>query len=92
LGNGVLISGSEDPWDFLHNNGGQDFFGLPVSGTTTPTIGALQSSLCGEGTFWNANTNQCESSLEACPGDLDGDGTVSVFDLLMLLTALPTSC
>ena len=92
LGNGVLISGNEDPWDFLHNNGGQDFFGLPVSGTTTPTIGALQGSLCAEGTFWNTSTNQCESDLEACPEDLDGDGTVSVFDLLMLLTALPTTC
>ena len=25
LSNGVLIFGSDDPWDFLHNNGGQDF-------------------------------------------------------------------
>lgn len=92
LGNGVLISGSDDPWDFLHNNGGRDFFGLPISSTTAPTIGALQSSLCAEGTYWNANTNQCEFHTDPCPEDLDGDGTVSVFDLLMLLTALPTTC
>ena len=92
LDNGVLISGSDDPWDFLHNNGGRDFFGLPISSTTAPTIGALQSSLCAEGTYWNANTNQCEFHPDPCPEDLDGDGTVSVFDLLMLLTALPTIC
>ena len=91
-GNGALISGSDDPWDFRHNNGGQDFFGLPVPDTTAPTIGALQRSLCAESTFWNANTNQCEPHPEPCPEDLDGDGTVSVFDLLMLLTALPTTC
>ena len=92
LSNGVLIFGSDDPWDFLHNNGGQDFFGQPISSTTPPTIGALQSSLCAESTFWDANTNQCEPHPEPCPEDLDGDGTVSVFDLLMLLTALPTTC
>jgi hypothetical protein len=92
MGNGVLISGSDDPWDFLNNNGGRDFFGQPISSTTAPTIGALQSSLCAEGTFWNASTNQCEPHTASCPGDLDDDGTVSVFDLLMLLTALPTTC
>ncbi len=74
------------------NNGGLDFFGQPISSTTSPTIGALQSSLCAESTFWDVNTNQCEAHPEPCPEDLDGDGTVSVFDLLMLLTALPTTC
>ena len=91
LSNGVLIFGSDDPWDFLHNNGGQDFFGLPLPQHNCPDHRCLQGSLCARH-FWNTSTNQCESDLEACPGDLDGDGTVSVFDLLMLLTALPTTC
>ena len=42
-----------------------------------------------EGSVWNQITGQCEVS---CVGDLDDDGTISVEDLLILLTNFGTVC
>jgi uncharacterized protein (TIGR02145 family) len=41
------------------------------------------AGVCGPGTFWNANTQQCEVSVL---GDFDGDGCVCLSDLLIFLT------
>jgi hypothetical protein len=45
--------------------------------------------ICGGGAVWNQITGQCEVS---CVGDLDDDGTISVEDLLILLTNFGTVC
>ena len=45
--------------------------------------------ICGEGAVWNQSTGQCEVS---CVCDLDDDGTISVEDLLILLTNFGTVC
>jgi len=45
--------------------------------------------ICGEGSVWNQITGQCEVS---CVADLDDDGTISVEDLLILLTNFGTVC
>ena len=45
--------------------------------------------ICGEGSVWNQITGQCEVS---CVADLDYDGTISVEDLLILLTNFGTVC
>ena len=83
---GTLISGSADTLDFLENNGGRDFFGQPVSNSVLPSIGALQSSLCGTNSHWNSSEAMCLPINDACFGDLDNDGSLSVMDLLILLS------
>ena len=45
IGAGRLISGSTDSTDYLFNNGGKDYFGNPVSNTTSPNIGAYNGSV-----------------------------------------------
>ena len=41
IGNGKLISGSNDSTNYLNNNGGKDYFGNFVSNTSPPNIGAF---------------------------------------------------
>ena len=41
IGVGRLINGSADTLDYLFNNGGQDYFGNPVSDLLPPNIGAF---------------------------------------------------
>jgi len=40
IGNGKLISGSNDSTNYLNNNGGKDYFGNLVSNSLLPNIGA----------------------------------------------------
>lgn len=46
-------------------------------------------SFCGEGTAWNANLGQC---IETCTRDVDGDGIVTVLDILEVLSYFESSC
>lgn len=51
------------------------------------------ADICGAGTLWNPETGQCETvEAPVCPGDFDGDGTVSTEDLLDFLGFFGTSC
>ena len=92
LASGTLISGSDNPLDFLSNNGGRDFFGQPVSDALSPSIGALQSSICGTDSQWSSSEALCMPINETCFGDFDNDGAVTAADLLILLTLLSLSC
>ena len=92
LQSGTLISGSANTLDFLENNGGRDFFGQPVSNTLLPSIGALQSSLCGTNSHWSSSEAMCLPINDACFGDFDNDGSLSVMDLLILLSLLSIAC
>ena len=40
----------------------------------------------------NTDDGSCEFTLNACPGDLDGDGLVATPDLLQFLSVFGTSC
>lgn len=92
LSNGTLVSGSDNYFHFLSNNGGRDFFGQVISTTDAPTIGAIDKSICGESSYWNPTNAMCMPIDETCFGDFDGDGTVSTGDLLVLLTILSNPC
>ena len=46
-------------------------------------------SFCGEGTAWNANVGQC---IEKCTRDVDGDGIVTVLDILEVLSYFESTC
>ena len=43
-GNGFLVNGSNDTTDYLHHNGGLDYFGNPVSHSIAPNIGAFNGT------------------------------------------------
>ena len=45
IGAGILISGSSDPTNYLNNNGGQDYFGNPVSFSDNPNLGAFNGPI-----------------------------------------------
>ena len=51
-------------------------------------------SLCGLGTVWSEELGQCvvESTSGDCASDINGDGFVSVADLLILLTDFDAFC
>lgn len=49
-------------------------------------------SLCGEGTEWSAQQQQCIPAGVACPEDLDGDDLVGVTDVLLILSMYGESC
>ena len=52
IGNGKLISGSNDSTNYLNNNGGKDYFGNLVSNSLPPNIGAYNGeSLSGYNTL-----------------------------------------
>ena len=92
IGEGTLISGSDDPLDFLENNGGRDFFGQPVSSSAQPSIGAIQSSICGSNSQWDTSAGSCMPTNQSCVGDFDGDGSVAIGDLLIFLSILGIVC
>ena len=50
-----------------------------------------QESLCGQGTLWSAELQQCVGFVN-CPADLTNDGNVSVNDVLFVLSFYGTSC
>ena len=89
---GILISGSDDALDFLANNGGRDFFGQPVSPSLQPSIGAIQSSICGSNSQWDTSAGSCMPINQNCVGDFDGDGSVAIGDLLIFLGILGIVC
>ena len=63
---GKLIYNSEvsGPFDYFHNNGGEDFFGNEVSNTENPNIGAFN----GGGTFVNSSiVEQVDKKLMIYP-------------------------
>ena len=92
LESGVPIAGSNNPLEFLMNNGGQDFFGQALPPASPPSIGAVQSSVCGVGSEWNASEALCLPVNENCLGDLNGDGAITVADFLLFLGILGFSC
>ena len=95
IGAGRWIGGSDDPADYLHHNGGRDFFGYPVSHVDAPNIGAYNGPLgyCGDGVEWDPLLGQCFASSDGeCPGDINGDNLVSASDLLLLLGGFGGVC
>ena len=46
-------------------------------------------SFCGEGTVWNPAVGRCE---ESCAQDVDGDGVVTIIDILAVLSAFEFIC
>ena len=94
VGAGRWIGGSEDEDDWLHHNGGRDFFGFPVSPTAAPNIGAYNGPLvyCGEASEWDPWGGVCVPLPEPCPGDANGDQVVSASDLLLLLGGFGVPC
>ncbi len=53
---GRLINGSQNTLDYLFNNGGQDYFGNPVSSINPPTIGAYNGPFLGSCYVKNENS------------------------------------
>ncbi|MGB0171292.1 MAG: hypothetical protein ACPF8Y_04860, partial [Flavobacteriales bacterium] len=53
---------------------------------------ALEASLCGPGTVFDAATGQCVGTGSACPGDFDDNGLIGVNDLLIFLGLFDTPC
>ena len=94
VGAGRWIGGSADQGDWLHHNGGRDFFGFPVSHIDPPNIGAYNGPLvyCGQGSEWDPWGGVCTSLPEDCPGDVNGDEVVSASDLLLLLGGFGGPC
>ena len=92
IGEGTLIAGSGNPLDFLANNGGRDFFGQPVSPNAQPSIGAIQSSICGSNSQWDTSIGSCMPINQSCLSDFDGDGSVAIGDLLIFLGLLSIVC
>ena len=103
IGNGKLINGSNETIDYLHNIGGQDYFGNPLSQSEPPSIGAFNGHAMilgctySNATNYNVNANDDDGSCVFilngdCPGDLNNDGTVSINDLLELLSVFGTVC
>ncbi len=52
------------------------------------------AAACGAGTFWNADLGVCESlpTDSGCQGDLNGDGSIAIGDLLLFLEVFAQSC
>ena len=53
---------------------------------------ACGEAACGAGTYWDAVAGMCRSTLLLCPGDVDGDGTVNVTDVLDVLGGFGANC
>ena len=47
---------------------------------------------CGTGTVWSSSTGQCEVANPSCPQDVNGDGSVGVADILVLLSYYGLDC
>jgi hypothetical protein len=57
--------------------------------------GCEDGDCCGAGTLWDATSGTCVgdgSAVSNCPEDLDGDGAVSVSDVLQMLGAFGDIC
>lgn len=50
------------------------------------------AAACGDGTYWDDNAGLCRSTQLLCPGDVDGDGTVNVTDVLDVLGGFGVDC
>jgi len=51
--------------------------------------------ICGSGTMWNSATQECECAsvgLITCPTDVNGDGSVGVSDLMIVLGDFGSMC
>ena len=103
IGNGKLISGSSDPLNYLNNNGGQDYFGNPLSQSDLPNIGAYNGDVIilgctySQATNYNFSANDDDGSCNfinssECPSDLNNDGMIVTDDLLVLLSVFGTIC
>jgi hypothetical protein len=49
------------------------------------------SSACGEGTHWDSNVGQCLPD-DVCLFDGDGDGEITIMDMLTILSMFGDSC
>lgn len=54
----------------------------------------VSPEFCGLGTIWDVTLSLCivEEGDEACPHDINGDGLINVFDLLILLAEFSMTC
>ena len=87
---------SEDDWVAecdCSDSGGLDplcaEYCLLESGVPDCEVGLLD--LCGNGTYWSSELGIC-IPFATCPEDLNGDGQVSVSDLLVLLANFQIVC
>lgn len=49
-------------------------------------------NICGPGSYWEESAGQCLPLETLCEADFNGDGSVAIADLLMLLVAYNTPC
>ena len=64
-------------------------------GDTVTPAGCADGNCCGQGTVWDATSGTCVadgSFASDCPEDLNGDGAVSVSDVLQMLGAFGDVC
>ena len=54
--------------------------------------GICGAAACGSGTWWDDAAGLCRSLQVLCPGDVDGDGDVTVSDILNVLGSFGTAC
>lgn len=78
-------------------------WGYPPAGCTIPVAdnfdpeaevddgSCTYASFCGVGTHWSQEMQQCVSDFQ-CSEDINGNGTVDVADLLLLLNAFGSGC
>ena len=52
----------------------------------------LFQTICGEGTVWDEEAGVCICESSTCPGDFDGDGYLSIDDLLTFLVQFGLAC
>ena len=69
----------------------------PVADNYAPTAefddgSCTYSGFCGVGTVWSAAAEQCVVANPGCPQDVNGDGTVGVADILVLLSYYGLDC
>jgi len=69
----------------------QEFAVFPDNSCFWPDDDPEGSQFCSNGLIWNSETNQCESS-SFCSADLDGDGFVTVMDILIFLPNFGSEC
>ena len=82
-----------------------DAFDSEVEGCTSPTADNYSpsasiddgsctyfSSLCGEGTVWSVDAQQCVVAGGSCPEDVNSSGVVGVDDILEVLSMFGQSC
>ena len=50
------------------------------------------ANLCGAGTVWSVELQQCVVAAVLCPEDIDGSGVVGVDDILSILSMFGQEC